>query len=171
MNVHQALEYLDNLEVSSDGYSSDESSGDDFISTDKLALVPPKDNDRETDEDSANEDDPNPSCLNKYQLLAETEVNLNTSKGSITWNDTSFSQSSIEKNSSNNQPFSTERKQPLFSISIIYQAIASVCILLICQKRNIDLRPLAFFSKNLHLRCLAGIKELFLQYEILQLTN
>ena len=111
MNVHQALEYLDNLEVSSDGYSRDESSRDDFFSTAKLVLVPPNDNDRETDEDSANEDDPNPSCLNKYQLLAEAEVNLNTSKGNITLNDTSFSQSSIEKNSSNSQP-STKRKQP-----------------------------------------------------------
>ena len=51
MNVYQALEYLDNLEVSSDEYSSNESSGDDFVSTAKLFLVPPKDNDRETDED------------------------------------------------------------------------------------------------------------------------
>ena len=75
MNVDQALEYLDNLEVSSDGYSSDESSGDDFVSTAKLVSVPPKDNGRETDEDSANEDDPSPSCLNKYQLLAEAEAN------------------------------------------------------------------------------------------------
>ena len=75
MNVDQALEYLDNLEVSSDGYSSDESSGGDFVSTAKLVLVPPKDNGRETDEDSANKDDPSPSCLNKYQLLAEVEVN------------------------------------------------------------------------------------------------
>ena len=81
INVHQALEYLDNLEVSSDGYSRDESSGDDFFSTAKPVLVPPNDNDRETGEDSANEDDPNPSCLNKYQLLAEAEVNLNKSKG------------------------------------------------------------------------------------------
>ena len=104
MNAHQALEFLDNLEVSSDGYSSDESSGDDFVSTATLVLVPPQDNDRETDEDSANEDDPNPSCLNKDQLLAEAEVNLNTSKGNITLNDRSFSHSSIEKNSSNSQP-------------------------------------------------------------------
>ena len=58
INVHQALEYLDNLEVSSDGYSSDESSGDDFVSTAKLVLVSPKDNDRETDQDPANEDEP-----------------------------------------------------------------------------------------------------------------
>ena len=113
MDVHQALEYLDNLEVSSDGYSSDESSGDDFVSTATLVLVPPKDNHRETDEDSANEDDPKPSCLNKDQLLAETEVNLNTSKAYITLNDRSFSHSSIEKNSSNSQPSSTKRKQPL----------------------------------------------------------
>ena len=112
INVHQALEALDNLEVSSDGCSSDESSGDDFVSTAKLVLVPPKDNDRETDGDSANEDDPNPCCLNKYQLLAEAEVNLNTSKGNIALNDTSFSQSSIRKNSSNSQSCSTKRKQP-----------------------------------------------------------
>ena len=54
----------------------------------------------------------NPSCLNKYQLLAEAEVNLNISKRNITLNDTSFSQSSFEKNSSNSQPSSTRRKQP-----------------------------------------------------------
>ena len=112
INVHQALEYLNNLEVSSDGYSSDESSGDDFVSTAKLVLVSPKDNDRETDQGPANQDDNNPSCLNKYQLLAEAEVNLNISKGNITLNDTSFSQSSIEENSSNSQPSSTKRKQP-----------------------------------------------------------
>ena len=112
INVHQALEYLDNLEVSSDGYSSDESSGDDFVSTAKLVLVSPKDNNKETDQDPANEDDNNPSCLNKYQLLAEAEANLNISKQNITLKDTSFSQSSIEKNSSNSQPSSTKRKQP-----------------------------------------------------------
>ena len=43
-------------------------------------MVHPKDKDRENDEDLASEDDPNPSCLNKYQLLAEAEVNLDTSK-------------------------------------------------------------------------------------------
>lgn len=77
-----------------------------------FVLVSPKDNDRETDEDSANEDDPNPNCLNKYQLLAEAEVNLNTLKGNITLNDASFSQSSTEKHSSNSQTSSTKRKQP-----------------------------------------------------------
>ena len=110
MNVHQPLKYLDKLVVSWDESSRDESSVDDFFSTAELVLVHPKNNDRENDEDSANEDDPNPSCLSKYQLLAEAEVNLNTSKGNITLNDTSFSQSFIEKNSSNCQP-STKRKQ------------------------------------------------------------
>ena len=98
-------------------------------------------------------------------------------------NDTSFSQSSIEKNSSNSQPFSTKKKQQskassqnsyfyfLLSVweipytffkkktsAIVSPTIAIVCILLICQKRNIELRPLAFFSKNLYLRCLAGME-------------
>ena len=118
-------------------------------------------------------------------------------------NDTSFSQSSIEKNSSNSQPSSTKRKQPpkvisqnsyfyflLFLGEIPYsfglfvfffkkkrlleyfhQASASVSILLVCQNRKIDLKPLAFFPKKFHLRCSAGIEELFLRYEILQLTN
>ena len=73
-------------------------------------MIHPKDNDRKNHEDSANKDDPNPSCLIKYQLLGDAEVNLNTSKGNITLNDGSFSQSSIEKNSSNIQPSSTKRK-------------------------------------------------------------
>ena len=101
---------MDNLEVSPDGYSSDKSSGDDFVSTAKRVLIHPKDNDRKNHEDSANKDDPNPSCLIKYQLLGDAEVNLNTSKGNITLNDGLFSQSSIEKNSSNIQPSSTKRK-------------------------------------------------------------
>ena len=42
--------------------------------------------------------------------------------------------------------------------AIVSPTIAIVCILLICQKRNIELRPLAFFSKNLYLRCLAGME-------------
>ena len=67
MSVHQALEYLDNLEGSSDGYSRDESSGDDFVSTTKLVLVSPKDKDRETDEDSANEDDPSCWSWSKFK--------------------------------------------------------------------------------------------------------
>lgn len=37
-------------EIISDGYSSNESSGDDFISAAKLVSVSPEDNDRETDE-------------------------------------------------------------------------------------------------------------------------
>ena len=98
-------------------------------------------------------------------------------------NDTSFSQSSIEKNSSNSQPFSAKKKQQskassqnsyfyfLLSVweipytffkkktsAIVSPTIAIVCILFICQKRNIELRPLAFFSKNLYLRCLAGME-------------
>ena len=60
----------------SDGNSSDESFGVNFVSTAKFVLVPPKNNDRETDENSANEDDPNPSCLNKYQLLAKISVTV-----------------------------------------------------------------------------------------------
>ena len=62
-NVYQALEFLGNLEDFSDGYSSEKSSEDNLISKTKFVLVPPKDNDRETDEDSAIEDDPNSSCL------------------------------------------------------------------------------------------------------------
>ena len=38
MSVHQALEYLDNLEGSSDWYPRDESSEDDFVSRTKLCF-------------------------------------------------------------------------------------------------------------------------------------
>ena len=76
------------------------------ISAAKLVSIPPEDNGRETDQTYRNS-----ICLNKYQLLAEAEVHSNISKGNITLNDTSFSQSSIEKNSSNSQPSSTKKKQ------------------------------------------------------------
>ena len=123
INFHQTLEFLDNLQVASTGYSSDESSLYDFISIANFVLVPRKDNDRETVEDLASEGDPNPSCLNKYQLL--TEVNLNIKGGNATLNDTSFSQVSIGKSSSS----SNKRKQPsnVSPEAIVYGISMFVC--------------------------------------------
>ena len=55
MNVHEALEYLENLDVS----SADDSSHDkDFISKGRLVILPPNDKgDRDTDDDSGDENE------------------------------------------------------------------------------------------------------------------
>lgn len=123
INFHQTLEFLDNLKVASTGYSSDESSLYDFISIANFVLVSPKDNDRETVEDLASEGDPNRSCLNKYQLL--TEVNLNIKGGNATLNVTSFSQVSIGNSSSSYN----KRKQPsnVSPEAIVYGISMFVC--------------------------------------------
>ena len=50
VNVHEALEYLENLDGSLENDLSDD---EDFISRGRLAILPPNDEgDRETDEDS-----------------------------------------------------------------------------------------------------------------------
>ena len=52
MNVHEALEYLENLEVSLEDAYEDE----DFMSRGRLVILPPNDQgDRDTDEDSGDE--------------------------------------------------------------------------------------------------------------------
>ena len=129
INVHEDLKFLHNLEVSSDGYSRDESSEDDFASKAQLVLVPPKDNNRKTNEDSSSEDDLNPSCLNKYQLLAEDEVNLCTTGGNIILNDACFSQASFEWSPSESQLSSIYIIQPsqVSREIIVYSTLPSVC--------------------------------------------
>ena len=48
MNIHEALEYLDNLDV-----SSEDNLSEDFISRRRLVVLPPNDyGDRDTDENS-----------------------------------------------------------------------------------------------------------------------
>ena len=50
VNVHEALEYLENLDGSLENDLSDD---EDFISRGRLAVLPPNDEgDRDTDEDS-----------------------------------------------------------------------------------------------------------------------
>ena len=81
MNVHEALEYLENLDVSSEDDLSDD---EDFISREKLVILPPNDEgDRDTDEDSGNENELLPNKLNRRLLLAGATVDLSTSSGNI----------------------------------------------------------------------------------------
>ena len=54
MNVHEALEYLENLEVSLEDTYEDE----DFMSRGRLVILPPNDQgDTDTDEDSGDENE------------------------------------------------------------------------------------------------------------------
>ena len=54
MNVHEALEYLENLEVSLEDAYEDE----DFMSRGRLVILPPNDQgDTDTDEDSGDENE------------------------------------------------------------------------------------------------------------------
>ena len=82
MNVREALEYLENLEVSSEDDSSDD---EDFISRGILVIFPLNDEgDRDTDEDSGDENELLPNNLNRnHQLSAGATVDLNISSGNI----------------------------------------------------------------------------------------
>ena len=81
MNVHEALEYLENLDVSSEDDLSDD---EDFISSGRLAILPTIDEgDRDTYEDSGGENELLPNNLNRSQLLAGAAIDLSTSSGNI----------------------------------------------------------------------------------------
>ena len=81
MDVHEALEYLENLDVSSE---DDLSHAEDFISRGRFAILPPNvESDRDTDEDSGDENDLLPNNLSKSQLLAGATVDLGTSSDNI----------------------------------------------------------------------------------------
>ena len=81
MNVHEGLEYLENLDVSS---KEDLSDGGDFISRGRLVILPPTDEaDRDTNEDSGDENELLPNNLNRIQLLASATVDFNISSGNI----------------------------------------------------------------------------------------
>ena len=76
MNVHEALEYLENLDVFSEDDLSDD---DDFISRGRLVILPSKDEgDRDTNEDSGDKNEHLPSNLNRSQLLDGATVDLST---------------------------------------------------------------------------------------------
>ena len=62
-NVLEALEYLENLDVSSENDLSDD---EDFTSRGRLVMLPPNDeSDRDTDEDSGDENELLPNNLNR----------------------------------------------------------------------------------------------------------
>lgn len=78
LNVFEALEYLEKLEVPSD----DSEHENEFVLNGNLVILPPQNIEgRETDEDSAEENEIDPNRLNKYQLLASAQVELNTTVG------------------------------------------------------------------------------------------
>ena len=78
-NVHEALEYLENLDASSEDDLSDD---EDFISRGRLVILPPNDEgDRGTNKDSGDQNELFPSNLNRSQLLAGATVDLSTSSG------------------------------------------------------------------------------------------
>ena len=80
MNVNEALEYLENLDVSSEDNLSEE----DFFSMGWMVILPTNDKgDRDTDEDSGGENELLPNNLNRTQLLAAPTVDLSTSTGNI----------------------------------------------------------------------------------------
>ena len=81
MNVHEALEYLENLGVSSEDDLSDDG---DFLSRGKLVSLPPNEvGDRDTDEDSGDENELLLNNLNRSQLLAGATADLSASSGNI----------------------------------------------------------------------------------------
>ena len=68
MNFHKALEYLENLDESSEDDLSDD---EDFISRGRLVILPTNDEgDRYTYEDSGDENELLPNNLNRSELLA-----------------------------------------------------------------------------------------------------
>ena len=81
MNVNEALEYLENLDVSLEDDLSDDG---DLISRGRLVILPPNNEGyRNTDEDSEDENELLPNNKNRSQLLAGAAVDLSTSSGNI----------------------------------------------------------------------------------------
>ena len=79
VNIHEALEYLENLDISSEDDLSD---NEHFIWRGRLAILSPNnEGDRDIDEDSGDENDLPPNNLNRSQLLAGAAVDLSASSG------------------------------------------------------------------------------------------
>ena len=82
MNVHEALEYSENLDVSSENDLYD---NEDFISRGRLIILPPNEqDDRDTDEDSGDENELFPNNLSRsQQKSAGATIDLSTSRSNI----------------------------------------------------------------------------------------
>ena len=81
MNVHEAVEYLENIDVSSEDDLYDNK---DFISRGGLVILSPNnEGHRDTDGDSGDENELLPNNLSRSQLLAGATVDLNTSRSNI----------------------------------------------------------------------------------------
>ena len=81
MNVHEALEYLENLDVSLEDDLSDDG---DLISRRWLVILPSNnEGDRNTDEDSEDENELLPNNISRSKLLAGAAVDLSASSGNI----------------------------------------------------------------------------------------
>ena len=81
LNIYEALQYLENLEVSSPDESDFE---DGFVLEGRLVIVPPSNVEgRETDKDSGEENEIDRNHLNTNQLLSNVHVELNTSHDNV----------------------------------------------------------------------------------------
>ena len=81
MSVHEALEYLERLDVSSEDNLSDD---EDFISKKRLVIFSPNnEGDRDIDEDSGDQNELTIINLNRSQLLAGATFDLSTSSSNI----------------------------------------------------------------------------------------
>ena len=79
--VNEALEYIENLDISSEDDLCD---NEDFISRRRLVILTSNDEgDRDTDEDSGDENEFLLNNLNRSQLLAGATVDLSPSSGNI----------------------------------------------------------------------------------------
>ena len=78
MNVDEALLFLENLEVS-DSNETDSEDDMDYVARGELVILPPEDHGAgESEADSGDENEENPSALSRKQLLAKASVSLNT---------------------------------------------------------------------------------------------
>ena len=81
MNIHETLEYSENLDESSEDDISDDAN---FISSGRQIILPPKDEiDKDTNGDSGDENELLQNNLFRRQLLAGATVALSTSSGNI----------------------------------------------------------------------------------------
>ena len=81
MNIHDALEYLKNLDIYLDNDIFDDK---DFISNWRMVILPwNNEGDRDTNEDSGDENELLSNNLNRSQLLSGATVDLSTSSGNI----------------------------------------------------------------------------------------
>ena len=81
INVHEALEYFECLDVSSEDDLSDD---EDFTSKERLVILPRNNESyRDTYEDSGDQNELLPNNLNRSQLVAGATVDLGISSSNI----------------------------------------------------------------------------------------